>query len=278
MEPIKAAVERLKANRFSDSAKRDQFNAAGRQSIPIVGRPARAEGHGEEFVLNGPHLESRRIVGHDSADPRSKAFDMLRTQVLQAMDRKAWQIIAVTSPTAGCGKTFVALNLALSVARQPERSSLLVDMDLKRPQVASCLGIGKGPGLTDVLAGQAALSDVIDQVVVGSVRCAVLRSGEGSIEDSSEWTASRAMTGVLEDLRRDYRSRIVLLDLPPILSSDDVLTILPQIDCVLLVAGAGITTPAQIEDCGKHLHSAEVVRVVLNKAPDSTTKYYSGDY
>ena len=86
------------------------------------------------------------------------------------------------------------------------------------------------------------------------------------------------MSGVIEDLRRDFRSRTVLIDLPPMLSSDDVITILPQIDCVLLVAAAGITTPAQIEDCSKHLHSADVVRVVLNKAPESNVTYYSGGY
>jgi Mrp family chromosome partitioning ATPase len=203
---------------------------------------------------------------------------MLRTQVLQAMDRKGWQILAVTSPTVGCGKTFTAINLAFSIARQPERSALLVDMDLSRPQVASCLGLDNGPGLSEVLAGRAALSDLVDQVVAGNVRCGLLRSGGLTIRDSSEWMASRAMSGVLEDLRRGYRSRTVLLDLPPILSSDDVISILPQIDCVLLVTGAGITTPAQIEECGKHLHSAEVVRVVFNKAPDSSLNYYDGGY
>jgi Mrp family chromosome partitioning ATPase len=276
MEPIKTAVDRLKAKRFADPSRSDS-RSAGRPAIPVVGRPARAEGQPNEVVLSGPHLESRRIVGHDSADPRSKTFDILRTQVLQAMDRKGWQILAVTSPTAGCGKTFTAINLAFSIARQPERSALLVDMDLRQPQVARCLGMDSGHGLIDVIAGQAALPDVVDQAVIGGVRCAVLRTGVSTIKDSSEWMASRAMSGVLEDIRRDYRSRMVLLDLPPMLSSDDVITILPQVDCVLLVIGAGITTPAQIEDCSKHLHSTDVVRVVLNKAPESNANYY-GSY
>ena len=86
-------------------------------------------------------LESRRIISYDVADQRSKSFDMLRTQILQSMHQNKWQVLAITSPTAGCGKTLTAINLALSVARQPECSALLVDMDLQKPQVARRLGI-----------------------------------------------------------------------------------------------------------------------------------------
>ena len=78
---------------------------------------------------------------------------MLRTQVLQAMDQKNWQFLAITSPTAGCGKTVTAINLALSIARQPERSALLVDMDLQRPAVANYLGIKCRHGVRSILEG-----------------------------------------------------------------------------------------------------------------------------
>ena len=69
-------------------------------------------------------------------------YDMLRTQVLQEMDKKSWQFLAVTSPTAACGKTVTACNLAMSIARLPERSVLLVDLDLRKPMVAEYLGVG----------------------------------------------------------------------------------------------------------------------------------------
>src|SRR5215510_13360723 len=94
------------------------------------------------IALNAARLESRRIISYDVADQRAKSFDVLRTQILQEMDRKHWQVLAVTSPTAGCGKTLTAINLAISIARQPERAALLVDMDLRKPQVARRLGIG----------------------------------------------------------------------------------------------------------------------------------------
>src|SRR5262245_43302998 len=105
-------------------------------------------------TLNAARLESRRIISYDVGDQRSKSFDVLRTQILQEMDRNNWQIIAVTSPTAGCGKTLTAINLAISIARQPERAALLVDMDLRKPQVARRLGVGSENGLVGVLERQ----------------------------------------------------------------------------------------------------------------------------
>src|ERR1700733_730191 len=88
------------------------------------------EGQNQEIALNAAYLESNRIIAHDDMDPRSKFFDMLRTQVLQSMDQRHWKILGITSPTPGCGKTVTAVNLAFSIARQPDRSVLLVDLDL----------------------------------------------------------------------------------------------------------------------------------------------------
>jgi protein-tyrosine kinase len=276
MEPIRKAIERLKSKRSVEFDLTQYRRPDARKAVPVVGRAAR-DFPENEIALNPRHLEAHRIVAHDTADPRSMPFDMLRTQVLQATDRKKWQIIGVTSPTPGCGKTFTAVNLALSIARQPERSALLADMDLMRPSLARCLGLKSRSGLINVLEEQIALDDAIEQVSVGNCRCAVLQTGH-AVSDSAGWMASRAMTDLFDEFRRNHRSRLVLLDLPPILSTDDVITILPQIDCVLLVVAAGITTPAQIEDCGRHLQSADIVRVVLNKAPESSMTYHSGGY
>src|SRR5262245_12915814 len=107
-----------------------------------------------ELTLDPRHLESRRIVAHDVRDPRAKSFDILRTQVLRTMDTSHWQMLAVTSPTPGCGKTVTAVNLALSIARQSDRAVLLVDLDLQKPQVAACLGLTCSTGVLSVVEGE----------------------------------------------------------------------------------------------------------------------------
>ena len=274
MENIRQALERVKA---SQSAGSEQRNLAGSAVLQLrsemeIGSAGGNDGQNQEIELNNVHLQSKRIISHDITDPRSRAFDMLRTQVLQSMDLKGWKTLAVTSPTPACGKTLTALNLAISIARQPDRSVLLVDLDFRKPQVAACLGLKCDEGVLSVLEGRTTLSDAIIPARVGNLRFMVLPTA--STIRSSELISSRAMTAMLEDIKREYHSETIILDLPPILSGDDVIAILPQMDCVLLVAAVGTTTVAQIKECNKHLQSAEVVRIALNKVLETSTDHY----
>ena len=274
MENIRQALERVKA---SQSAGSEQRNLAGSAVLQLrsemeIGSAGGNDGQNQEIELNNVHLQSKRIISYDITDPRSRAFDMLRTQVLQSMDLKGWKTLAVTSPTPACGKTLTALNLAISIARQPDRSVLLVDLDFRKPQVAACLGLKCDEGVLSVLEGRTTLSDAIIPARVGNLRFMVLPTA--STIKSSELISSRAMTAMLEDIKREYHSKTIILDLPPILSGDDVIAILPQMDCVLLVAAVGTTTVSQIKECNKHLQSAEVVRIALNKVLETSTDHY----
>jgi len=224
-------------------------------------------------MLNSSYLERERIVAHNVADPRSKAFDMLRTQVLQAMDQKNWQFLAITSPTAGCGKTLTAINLALSIARQPQRSALLVELDLQKPTVAKYLGIQARQGMLGVLEERTKLADALVQAQADSCKLMVLPA-EASTVRSSELIASPKMDTLLQDIKRHFKSQIVIFDMPPLLSSDEVIAMLPKMDCALLVTAVGISTLHEIRECNRHLQSTEVIRLVLNKAHEPTTKYY----
>jgi Mrp family chromosome partitioning ATPase len=198
---------------------------------------------------------------------------MLRTQVVRTMDQQRWQLLAVTSPTAGCGKTLTAINLAMSIARQPEKSVLLVDLDMQRPQLANTLGLKCDTGLLAVLEEQTALHDAVVEAHVGRVKLKALPC-EKSTSHSSEWMASRQISSLIHAIRTDFSSHVVILDMPPILASDDVISILPQLDCALLVTAVGVTTLSDVEQCNRHLQSAEVVRVILNKSADTTAGYY----
>ena len=217
----------------------------------------------KNIPLKAAHLESMRIVAHNKEEPRARSFDMLRTQVLQSMDANGWQFLAVTSATAGCGKTVTACNLALSIARLPERSVLLVDLDMRKPKVADYLGIKRDFGVLSVLQGRQHLSDAIVQVGIEREQILVLPGEQTNA--SSEWMASPTMATLLETIKREFRSRIVILDLPPILAGDDVLSILPHLQSVLLIAEAGRSSVSEIKECVKHLKATPVVRVVVNK-------------
>jgi protein-tyrosine kinase len=191
------------------------------------------------------------------------------------MDQKNWKILGITSPTPGCGKTVTAINLALSISRQPDRSVLLVDLDLQKPQhIATSMGLKCTSGVFSVLEGRTNLSNAIVPTRAANCQVMVLPT-EKSTSDSSAWMVSREMSAMLQEIKRDYRSHIVVVDLPPMLASDDVIALMPQLDCILLVAAVGKSTVSEIEECNAHLQSAEVVRLVLNKVPELTAQYYA---
>mgnify|MGYP001548513395 CR=1 FL=1 len=268
MDSIKQAVELARAAKNAprrDAGRLIGFSEGGRQGAPDV--------QSTDVRLNAAHLEASRIVAHGSSSQHGRYYDMLRTQVLQEMDKKSWQFLAVTSPTAGCGKSVTACNLAMSIARLPERSVLLVDLDLRKPMVANYLGLGSCDGVLSVLEGRSTLSSAILQASIGPNNFLVLPGSESSA-GSSEWMASQLMATVLQNIKKDFRSRVVIFDLPPMLLGDDVISILPRMDAALLVAGVGSTSVSDIKECQKHLQRTPVVRVVVNKATETADSYY----
>ncbi len=227
--------------------------------------------------LNATHLEKMRIVAHGSNDPKGRYYDMLRTQILQEMDKNGWQFLAVTSPTPNCGKTVTACNLALSMARLPERAALLVDMDMHKAKVAEYLGLEARNNILSVLEDRATVGASIVEACAGPNEIAVL-PGAVSSASASEWIASQTMANLLQAIKRDFRSRVVIFDLPPMLVGSDVISILPRMDAVLLVAGVGTTTPNDLKACQKHLQRSNLLRVVVNKVTEATESYYYGNY
>jgi Mrp family chromosome partitioning ATPase len=267
VDSIKQAVELARA---AEAAPKEVGSSAG---FTDALRSGASDAQIRSVRLNAAHLEASRIVAHGASSEHGRYYDMLRTQVLQEMDKKSWQFLAVTSPTAGCGKSVTACNLAMSIARLPGRSVMLVDLDLRRPMVANYLGLGSNGGILSVLEGRSTLSSAILQASIGPNSILVLPGSE-STSGSSEWMASQTMGTVLQAIKREFRSHVVIFDLPPMLLGDDVISILPRMDATLLVAGVGNTSVADIKECQKHLQRTPVVRVVVNKATETAGSYY----
>jgi protein-tyrosine kinase len=218
------------------------------------------------------HLENNRIVAINKNDPNSMPFDLLRTQVLQKMEENNWRTLAITSPTPESGKSVVAINLAISISQQLDKTAMLVDFDLRRPKVANYLGLSMEKSLNDLLDGTAELSEVL---VNPDMPRLVVLAPKSAVRNSSEILSSKKISDLVKDLRERYKSRIVIFDLPPLLVIDDAMAILPDIDCVLMVVANGICTKQEIEDSVRNLSSTNLIGTVLNKADTGpTSKYY----
>lgn len=221
--------------------------------------------------LDVSHMESNRIITLDNEDPNSISFDILRTQVLAKMEANNWRTLAITSPTPGCGKTVVAINLALSIAKQTDYTALLVDFDLRRPRVAAYLGLPKENNFADYLDGKIEFNDAL--VNPGIPRFVVLPNRR-PVKNSTEVLTSRKVKAIVEDLRDRYEKRICIFDLPPLKTTDDAIAFIPQVDCVLMVVSSGETKPAEVKECRRQLQSSNLLGVILNKSEDASKTYY----
>ena len=221
--------------------------------------------------LDGAHLENNRIIAYEQNDPKTVVYDMLRTQVMQQMTANKWQTLVVTSPTAGCGKTVTAINLAFSMARQEGQVVVLVDLDLRKPDVGNCLGIVQERSLFDYLHDDVELADIL--IKADDSRLFVLANNR-PIKNASEIIASPKASELIANLHGLFPTGIFVFDLPPMLVTDDVIAFFPQVDCTLLLAASGQTTISDIEDCEAHMRSTNFLGIVLNKFEGASESYY----
>jgi protein-tyrosine kinase len=277
MERIKQAIEKVKKQRPSgaDTQMRSPMDSRGATSSQ--GSQARDElgdinyEHTRVVQLQAEHLEKNRIIAFSKNDAMSMHFDLLRTHVLQKMEAKGWRTLAITSPTPEAGKSVVAINLAMSIAHLANKSAMLVDFDLRRPKIGKYLGIPMDKSWNDLLDGTAEIPDVL--VNPDMPRLVVLAT-KTPVKKSSEMLASKKIAELIRELRERYESRIVIFDLPPVLVSDDVIALLPQIDCVLLVVANGMSTKREIENSIRLLPADKLIGTVLNKAEAEQLAYY----
>jgi len=228
-----------------------------------------------EVTLDAAHLERKRVVTYGKSDPAHVAFDILRTRLLKVFKDNGWSRLAITSPTKGCGKTFVSANLALSLARQAECRTVLIDMDLKLPGLAGTLGLAAPCSIKSYLTGHERPEDYFQRVGLNLA----LGLNTERVRDSAELLQDERTAQALALMRKLYRPDAVIFDLPPMLVSDDAIGFLPNVDCVLLVAAAGQTNPAEIEEFERLLgETTNFLGVLLNKCEVTTSDAYQYSY
>lgn len=270
MERIKQAIEMVK-NQQANAA--GQFvhahpDNSGVSPASTIQQPADAL---EELSYNqtrvvklrASHLEKNRIFAFNKNDPASVTFDVLRTQILQVMEEKGWRTLAITSPSPAVGKTVVAINLAMSIAQKTNKTAMLVDFDLRQPRIGAYLGIPMEKSLNDLLDGDVELPDVL---VNPDIPRLVVLPTMYAANNPAETLSSRKVSTLIKDLRERYESRIIIFDLPSLLHSDDAISVLPQIDCILMVVANGMSSKREIEDSLRHLSKANLIGTVFNKA------------
>ena len=213
------------------------------------------------LALDKQGLSERGVVLPESRSKATDIYRMLRTLVLQRMGSRRARTLAICSPGAGEGKTVTAVNLAINMALTGNRTVMLVDLNLRDPGVATCLGVTPEFGLDSYLSGNADLSQCLFSP--GIDRLSILPVSQ-AVEGSSELIASHKMRLLAQELRNRYPDRIIIYDTSPLLTTDDCLVFEPHLDTYLLVVREGVTEREDVVRAIELLGMDKFIGTVLN--------------
>ena len=173
-------------------------------------------------------------------------------------------LIMITSAMAGEGKSFCAINLAMSIAMEMDRTVLLVDADVARPSIPRYLGLPVEKGLMDVLGDPTVdLSQVLLRTNVDSLT--ILQAGKKH-RNATEMLASQAMMRLLDDISNRYPDRIIIFDSPPLLLTSESHVLAQQMGQIALVVEAEVTTQHAVKNALSQLEGCANVGLIYNKS------------
>lgn len=273
MERIQRALELAHVRRVAEA----ESPLAG-QSSPEERAMLRAAAHAAEtpalprLAIDRASLRARKVVFPEDSSAAARAYRMLRAQVLHRVRSSGLGAIGIVSSASGEGKTLTAVNLALSLAADPNHSVALIDLDLRRPSVAATLGLAPPLGLDTWLTGEHPAASVL-YGVEGIERLSVVPS-VAPLVAASEALAGSKTRDLVETLRSAESRRVLIADLPPALLSDHVLTVSSLLDGFVLVVTEGQTRRDDVERVFELLGRDRIIGTVLNRSSDSEQRAY----
>jgi Mrp family chromosome partitioning ATPase len=243
---------------------------------------------GASHPVDREHLRRHGfIVPEGSVTATLEEFRIVKRQLLlNAADLKRQggggpgsaraQRVLICSPHPGEGKTYCAVNLALSIAAEKESEVLLVDADFAKPSVLSALGLPGGRGLMDALADPSL--DVTDLVLSTDIPgLKVLPAGDATTSDS-EYLSSSRTASVLDRLTEGAPHRIVIFDSPPALAASPAAELAQYVGQALVICRADRTGQQSLEDAISLLSGCPNIQLLLNAANFSPSGRRFGAY
>jgi exopolysaccharide/PEP-CTERM locus tyrosine autokinase len=262
-------------------------DAATKAATPQLGAPgvpplprqaARAPAPGI-FDINLARLHQMGMVTRDGGRTSvAEDFRIIKRVLLRnatAHGNRHGNLIVVTSALPGEGKTYCAVNLAMSIAMEMDITVLLVDADVARPSLLQVLGLGAEAGmkagLMDILLDDAIeLADVIVRTNVPTL--SILPAGRRN-KHANELLASHAMRSLLADIASRYADRIVIFDSPPLLPTTEATVLASQMGQVVLVVEAETTTQHAVKEALRKIEGCSNIGLIYNK----TTAFPDGE-
>jgi receptor protein-tyrosine kinase len=251
-------------------------------TIPTKKEPAK-RGPAKKIQLDYESLSRvGYIVPHAGNKQLSEEYRIIkRPIIMNALGKGAAPIehgnlVSISSSLPSEGKTFTALNLALSISTELDSTVLLIDGDVLRYSLSKLLGIENEKGLIDLLEDKSCtVGDVILETQIPKLK--IIGAGKQS-EKSTELLASKEMEELLDEVAVRYQDRIIIFDSPPLLSTSESIVLNQHMGQVLVVVEAGSTPVDAIKDTLSRLDSDKAIGLVLNKSRENRGDNYYGTY
>lgn len=272
---IQQALEQARLDReeYRWGSAKDSSTTEATQELAILMQPTRVF---HEVPYDPIKCSKNRVLVPESDLPSrstaAAAYRVLRTRLLQRARSNEWTTIGVTSPGQGDGKSVTALNLALSIAREGNNNVFLIDFDMRNPKMCEYLGTVPPMEINDYLSGDCHPEDVLFSIGIANL---TLAGALTSTDQASELLASRRVEALFEYVRGVAPQPLILLDLPPLLSTDDALIMAPKVDASLLVLAEGWSRRDGAVKALELLSEFDLAGIVLNRSNAMVTEYYS---
>lgn len=228
------------------------------------------------FAPDPKVLSDHLIVGLDTRDSRSRAFNLLRTTLAKRIKEKGHRLIGITSAAPSAGKSFLSLNLAAALSRVSEEDVVLVDLDLRRASIAEGVGMQVNSGVSEFLSGE-----VSDLASIGSRiqdTQLVLFPTKQVAKHTAELISGPNFEKLVKDLRHETGNSVILFDLPPAFANDDAMLILGQLDAYVMVIDSGKTNAKQVQEVLAMLDPVPCIGTVLNRYSGGFADNYGYGY
>ncbi len=234
-------------------------------------------GRKEKVTVDGPkhHVEQAALVLGGLLPPEDRAaivadeFRLIKRPLIVnafvAESRpQCANVIMITSAMPRAGKTFCAINLAMSISRERDINVLLVDADVAKPHVSREFGLQEAPGLIDLLVDETTpISDFLVRTDLNDIQ--LLPAGRPHPQ-ATELLASERMSRLIEELSTRYSDRIVILDSPPMLVTTEARALARQVGQITLVVEAGQTSHQALAQTLEAIGEDKIVNMILNKS------------
>jgi exopolysaccharide/PEP-CTERM locus tyrosine autokinase len=277
---VEDAIRKLRNSQAQPSGRGDA--PAGRSAVPRAERKKVAVSGPKHHVSEEDLIRGGLLVPADSPVSVADEFRRIKRPLIVNANRAKgdtnshMNIVMIASGLPGAGKTFSAVNLAVSISMERELNVLLVDADVAKPHISRAFGLSEAPGLIDLLLDEGHnLADTLVRTDLNDIQ--VLPAGRKHPQ-ATELLASERMSAIVRELAERYPDRIIILDSPPLLVTSEAPALAGQVGQIVVIVEAGKTSQQILVQTLAVLDSSKAINLILNKSRGTHSGYYGASY